>query len=232
MARSFSKRVKANKTLVDKTKIYSVDEALKILQSAQKAKFNESVEIAVNLGIDPRKSDQNVRSSVVLPHGTGQKVRVAVFAQGDAAEQAKAAGADIVGFDDLADKIKAGEMDFDILIATPDAMRVIGKLGPILGPRNLMPNPKVGTVTTDVTKAVDNAKAGQVRFRADKNGIIHCSVGKVDFSAEKLVDNIKALLAALKKSKPASAKGVYFKKLVVTTTMGPGVPVELANLVA
>lgn len=232
MANKISKRVKANDTLVDPTKVYGIDEALDILQKAKKAKFTESVDVAVRLGIDPRKSDQNVRSSVVLPNGTGQNVRVAVFAQGEFAEQAKAAGADIVGFDDLAEDIKAGNMDFDILIATPDAMRVIGKLGPILGPRNLMPNPKVGTVTKEITKAVENAKAGQVRFRADKNGIIHCSVGKADFANDKLVENVKALLAALKKAKPAAAKGVYFKKLVLSTTMGPGVTVEVAPLVA
>jgi large subunit ribosomal protein L1 len=231
MAR-LSKRVKANRALVDPCKVYSIDEALKILGSTQKAKFVESVEAAVCLGIDSRKSDQSVRSSVVLPHGTGQTTRVAVFAQGDAADQAKAAGADIVGFDDLAEQIKSGQMDFDILIATPDAMRVIGKLGQILGPRNLMPNPKVGTVTTDVTKAVENAKAGQVRFRADKNGIVHCCVGKVDFSPEKLVENVKALLSALRKAKPASAKGIYLKKLVITSTMGPGIVVDLSALVA
>lgn len=227
-----SKRVKANRALVDSCKVYTIDEALKILGSTQKVKFVESVEAVVRLGIDARKSDQSVRSSVVLPNGTGQVTRVAVFAQGDAAEQAKAAGADIVGFDDLAEKIKDGQMDFDILIATPDAMRVIGKLGQILGPRNLMPNPKVGTVTTDVTKAVENAKAGQVRFRADKNGIVHCCVGKVDFSAEKLIENINTLLAALRKAKPASAKGIYLKKLVITSTMGPGITVDLSTLAA
>ena len=194
------------------------------------AKFPESVDVCVNLGVDPRKSDQVVRGSTVLPNGTGKTVRVAVFAQGENADKAQAAGADIVGFEDLAESIKGGSMDFDVVIASPDAMRVVGQLGQILGPRGLMPNPKVGTVTPDVAAAVKNAKAGQVRYRTDKAGIIHCTIGKVDFEANALKENLEALLADLNKAKPSSAKGVYMKKITVSTTMGPGLQVDQATL--
>jgi large subunit ribosomal protein L1 len=190
------------------------------------------VDVAVNLGVDPRKSDQVVRGSSVLPNGTGKEVRVAVFAQGENAEKAKAAGADIVGFEDLAEQIKAGNLDFDVVIATPDAMRVVGQLGQILGPRGLMPNPKVGTVTPDVVTAVKNAKAGQVRFRTDKNGIVHCSVGKLGFEPEAIQQNVEALLTELKKLKPSSSKGVYVKKVTLSTTMGPGLPIDQSSLSA
>jgi large subunit ribosomal protein L1 len=194
------------------------------------AKFNESIDIAVNLGIDPKKSDQSVRGSTVLPNGTGKVVRVAVFTQGENAEKAKAAGADIVGFEDLAEKVKAGEMDFDTVIATPDAMRIVGQLGKVLGPRGLMPNPKVGTVTQDVETAVKNAKSGQVTYRTDKAGIIHCSIGQADFELDALKENLSALLADLNKAKPTSAKGVYLKKLTISSTMGPGVLVDQATI--
>ena len=200
------------------------------LKELSSVKFNESVDVAVNLGVDPRKSDQVVRSATVLPNGTGKTVRVAVFAQGANADAAKAAGADIVGFDDLAAEVKAGKMDFDVVIATPDAMRVVGQLGQILGPRGLMPNPKVGTVTPDVATAVKNAKAGQVRYRTDKAGIIHCTLGKVSFEVEALKQNLDALLSDLNKAKPSSAKGIYMKKITVSTTMGPGVVVEKSSL--
>jgi large subunit ribosomal protein L1 len=224
------KRMKAACAMIEAGKIYPVNDALSLVKTMAKAKFSESVDVSINLGIDPRKSDQVVRGSTVLPNGTGKTVRVAVFAQGENADKAKAAGADIVGFEDLADSIKKGNMDFDVVIATPDAMRVVGALGQILGPRGLMPNPKVGTVTADVTGAVNNAKSGQVRFRADKAGIIHCSIGKVDFAPEKLAENLAALIADLGKAKPASAKGVYFRKVTVSSTMGPGVPVDKASL--
>lgn len=209
---------------------YSLDDALTLLKELSGAKFRESVDVAVNLGIDPRKSDQVVRGSTVLPNGTGKKVRVAVFAQGANADAAKEAGADIVGFDDLADSIKGGNLDFDTVIATPDAMRVVGQLGQILGPRGLMPNPKVGTVTPDVVTAVKNAKAGQVRYRADKGGIIHCTIGKVDFESQALRENLDALLGDLVKAKPSSAKGIYMKKVTVSTTMGPGLIVDKSSL--
>lgn len=229
MAR-LSKRVRAIREKVEPGKIYPLDDALGLLAELSTVKFPETVEVAVNLGVDPRKSDQVVRGATVLPNGTGKSVRVAVFAQGEKADVAKAAGADIVGFDDLADRIKGGEMDFDVVIATPDAMRVVGQLGQILGPRGLMPNPKVGTVTPDVETAVNNAKAGQVRFRTDKNGIVHAGIGKVSFSKEQLRGNLAALLADLHKLKPASAKGVYVKKVSVSTTMGPGIAVDQATL--
>lgn len=209
---------------------YPLDEALGLIKDLASAKFTESVELAVNLGVDPRRSDQVVRGSTVLPHGTGRSVRVAVFAQGANAEKATAAGADIVGFEDLAEQVKAGNLDFDVVIATPDAMRVVGQLGQILGPRGLMPNPKVGTVTPDVETAVNNAKAGQVRFRTDKAGIVHCAIGKVDFEVDKLKDNLNALLADLRKLKPAAAKGIYMKRMTVSSTMGPGIQVDQASL--
>ncbi|MEL7313208.1 MAG: 50S ribosomal protein L1, partial [Pseudomonadota bacterium] len=225
MAR-MTKRRKAIAEKVEPGKVYTADEAFALVNELANAKFSESIDVSVNLGVDPRKSDQVVRGSTVLPNGTGKSVRVAVFAQGDNAEKAKAAGADIVGFDDLAETIKGGEMNFDVVIATPDAMRVVGQLGQILGPRGLMPNPKVGTVTPDVEGAVKNAKAGQVRYRTDKAGIIHCAIGKVGFEAQALRENLAALLADLKKAKPASAKGAYIKKLSVSSTMGPGVIVD------
>ncbi|WP_019217932.1 50S ribosomal protein L1 [Legionella tunisiensis] len=210
--------------------LYDAVEAIEVLKEFSSSKFKESVDVSINLGVDPRKSDQVVRSSTNLPKGTGKTVRVAVFAQGDNATKAKNAGADIVGFEDLADQIKAGEMNFDVVIATPDAMRIVGQLGQILGPRGLMPNPKVGTVTMNVEAAVNDAKSGQVRYRTDKNGIIHCSVGKADFSAEDLLVNISALMADLRKAKPASSKGVYFKKISFSTTMGPGLPIDIATI--
>ena len=215
---------------IDRSKIYSVAEALNLAKECATAKFDESVDIAVSLGIDPRKSDQAVRGSVLLPAGTGKTVRVAVFAQGDKAEDAKAAGADIVGFDDLAAEVKAGNINFDVVIATPDTMRVVGQLGQILGPRGLMPNPKVGTVTMDVTNAVRNAKAGQVQYRADKGGIVHGTIGRASFSVEQLEQNLKALVDALIKAKPASSKGQYLKKISVSSTMGPGVRVDTGSL--
>jgi large subunit ribosomal protein L1 len=226
-----SKKQKVFQEKVDNDKQYAVDEALALIKDLPRAKFTESVDVAVNLGVDPRKSDQVVRGSTVLPNGTGKTVRVAVFAQGENADKAKAAGADIVGFEDLAEDIKKGNMDFDVVIATPDAMRVVGTLGQVLGPRGLMPNPKVGTVTPDVEGAVKNAKAGQVRYRTDKAGIIHCPIGSVDFDVNALKENLVALLADLKKAKPASAKGQFMKKISVSTTMGPGVSVDHADLV-
>lgn len=225
-----SKRQKLINEKVDSTKQYAVEEAVALLAELSTVKFNETVEIAVNLGVDPRKSDQVVRGSTVLPNGTGNDVRVAVFAQGENAEKAKEAGADVVGFEDLAEQIKGGDLDFGVVIATPDAMRVVGQLGQVLGPRGLMPNPKVGTVTPDVVTAVKNAKAGQVRFRADKNGIIHAGVGKADFAADAVKGNVEALLADLKKAKPASAKGVYVKKVTLSTTMGPGLTLDQSSL--
>ncbi len=221
-----SKRIKAIREKIEPGKVYSPDEAFRLLKEIPHARFTESVDVAVNLGVDPRKSDQVVRGSTVLPHGTGKNVRVAVFAQGAAAEAAKAAGADIVGMEDLAEQIKQGNLDFDVVIASPDAMRVVGQLGQILGPRGLMPNPKVGTVTPDVAAAVKNAKAGQVRYRTDKAGIVHCSIGNVEFDPEKLKENLEALLADLKKAKPAAAKGQYMKKVTVSTTMGPGIVID------
>lgn len=225
-----TKRQKAFREKLEAGKIYSADEALGLLKDLASAKFVESIDVAVNLGIDPRKSDQVVRGSTVLPNGTGKTVRVAVFAQGENAEKALAAGADVVGFDDLAEQVQAGNLNFDVVIATPDAMRVVGKLGQILGPRGLMPNPKVGTVTADVTTAVNNAKSGQVRYRADKAGIVHCSIGNVKFEVEALRENLQSLLAALVKAKPASSKGVFLKRLSVSTTMGPGVAVDQSSL--
>ena len=225
-----SKRMRAINEQIDKNKVYDLDEALGLLKDMSKLKFRESVDVSVRLGVDPRKSDQNVRGSTVLPNGTGKEVRVAVFAQGENAEKAKAAGADVVGMDDLHDQIKGGDLDFGVVIATPDAMRVVGKLGQVLGPRGLMPNPKVGTVTPDVETAVKNAKAGQVRFRTDKAGIIHSTIGKADFEVDALKANLSALLADLVKLKPASAKGTYLKKVAVSTTMGPGITVDHTTL--
>ena len=225
MAR-FSKRKTAAREKVDSTRIYEIDEALNLVKEFASAKFPESVDVSINLGVDPKKSDQVVRGSTVLPNGTGKTVRVAVFAQGDNADKAKAAGADIVGFEDLAETVKGGEMNFDVVIATPDAMRVVGQLGQILGPRGLMPNPKVGTVTADVEQAVNNAKSGQVRYRTDKAGIIHCPIGRADFETPALRENLAALIADLMKAKPASAKGSYIKKMTVSSTMGPGVTVD------
>ena len=227
---SISKRVKAYREKVDPMKVYNVTEAIDIVKSCATAKFNENIDVCVNLGVNAKQSDQNVRGAVVLPHGTGKVVRVAVFAQGDNAKKANDAGADVVGLDDLAEQVKSGEMDFDVVIATPDTMRVVGQLGQILGPRGLMPNPKVGTVTMDVEKAVANAKSGQVRFRNDKNGIIHCSIGKADFSVANIHENLAALLETLKQLKPSTAKGVYFKKLTLTSTMGPGLTVDMSTL--
>ncbi|WP_415033899.1 50S ribosomal protein L1 [Azonexus sp.] len=225
-----TKKQKALQSKVEAQKLYPLQEALALAKETATAKFDESIDIAVNLGVDARKSDQVVRGSVVLPAGTGKTVRVAVFAQGDKAEAAKAAGADIVGFDDLAADVKAGKLDFDIVIATPDAMRIVGQLGQILGPRGLMPNPKVGTVTMDVTTAVNNAKAGQVQYRTDKAGIVHATLGRASFSVEQLETNFKALVDALTKAKPASSKGQYLKKIAVSATMGPGVRVDQASL--
>jgi large subunit ribosomal protein L1 len=229
MAR-LTKRMKVIKEKVQPGKAYPVDEALSLLKSLTSVKFVESVDVAVNLGVDPRKSDQAVRGATVLPHGTGKSVRVAVFAQGANADAALSAGADIVGMDDLAARIKGGELDFDVVIAAPDAMRVVGQLGQILGPRGLMPNPKTGTVTPDVATAVKNAKAGQVRYRTDKKGIIHCTIGKIDFEPQALKENLEALLADLKKLKPSTSKGVYVKKVTVSSTMGPGLAVDQGTL--
>jgi large subunit ribosomal protein L1 len=225
-----SKRMQAIRSKLVAGKLYPIDEAFVLLQDITAAKFKESVDVAVNLGVDPRKSDQVVRGSTVLPNGTGKTVRVAVFAQGANAEAAKSAGADVVGFEDLAAAVKAGELNFDVVIASPDAMRVVGQLGQILGPRGLMPNPKVGTVTPDVVTAIKNAKGGQVRYRTDKAGIIHCSIGKVDFEINKLKENLQALLADLQKAKPSTSKGVYIRKVTVSTTMGPGIGVDQATL--
>ena len=225
-----TKKQKALQAKVVSQKLYPLQEALALAKETATAKFDESIDIAVNLGVDARKSDQVVRGSVVLPAGTGKTVRVAVFAQGDKAEAAKAAGADVVGFDDLAADVKAGKLDFDIVIATPDAMRIVGQLGQILGPRGLMPNPKVGTVTMDVTTAVNNAKAGQVQYRTDKAGIVHATLGRASFTVEQLETNFKALIDALSKAKPASSKGQYLKKIAVSATMGPGGRVDQASL--
>ena len=225
-----TKRQKQIAEKVEALKTYSVEDAVALLSSLPPVKFKETIEVAFNLGVDPRKSDQVVRGATVLPHGTGNTVRIAVFAQGAAAEAAKEAGADLVGMDDLAEQVKAGEMNFDVVIAAPDAMRVVGMLGQILGPRGLMPNPKVGTVTPDVATAVKNAKAGQVRFRTDKNGIIHAGIGKIDFSADAIRGNIDALIAELKKLKPSSSKGIYMKKVTLSSTMGPGLVIDLTTL--
>ena len=225
-----SKRMQAIRAKLTPGKFYPVEEALGLLKELSGVKFRESVDAAVNLGVDPRKSDQVVRSATVLPHGTGKTVRVAVFAQGANAEAARAAGADVVGFEDLAESVKAGNLDFDVVIASPDAMRVVGQLGKILGPRGLMPNPKVGTVTPDVVGAIRNAKTGQVRYRTDKAGIIHCTIGKVDFGPKQLQENLQALLHDLQKIKPATSKGVYIRRVTVSTTMGPGLAVDQATL--
>jgi large subunit ribosomal protein L1 len=229
---SISKRRKTMANKVDRAKAYAALEAMKLVKETATAKFDESVDVAVNLGIDAKKSDQTVRGSVVLPAGTGKQVRVAVFAQGDKAQAAKAAGAELVGMEDLAESIKGGSMEFDVVIAAPDAMRIVGQLGQILGPRGLMPNPKVGTVTPDVAAAVKNAKGGQVQFRADKTGIVQCTIGRASFSPEQLRDNLGALLEALNKSKPASTKGIFLKKVSVSSTMGLGVKVDPASLPA
>jgi large subunit ribosomal protein L1 len=224
------KRIKAWKSKLQPGKQYAIDDALKLVKEFASAKFNESGDAAVNLGIDAAKSDQQVRGSTVMPHGIGKTVRVAVFTSGRNQEAAKAAGADIVGLEDLAEKVKAGEINFDVVIASPDAMRVVGQLGQILGPRGLMPNPKVGTVSPDVAGAVKNAKSGQVRYRVDKAGIVHCTIGKASFEPEKLKDNLMALLADLNKAKPATSKGIYMKRVTVSSTMGPGVVVDQSSL--
>jgi large subunit ribosomal protein L1 len=225
-----AKRMKPWAEKIAPGKQFPIDEALALVKQFATAKFDESVDVAVNLGIDPTKSDQQVRGSTVLPHGTGKSVRVAVFTSGKNADAAREAGADIVGLEDLAEKVKAGELNFDVVVASPDAMRVVGQLGQILGPRGLMPNPKVGTVTPDVAGAVRNAKAGQVRFRADKAGVLHCTLGKASFEVTALRENLQALLADLQKAKPSAAKGVYMKRVAVSSTMGPGVPVDLSSL--
>ncbi|MBD1575840.1 MULTISPECIES: 50S ribosomal protein L1 [Vibrio] len=225
-----TKRMRTIREKIEVTKEYEINEAVALLKELATAKFVESVDVAVNLGIDARKSDQNVRGATVLPHGTGRDIRVAVFTQGANAEAAKAAGADIVGMEDLAELVKKGEMNFDVVVASPDAMRVVGQLGTILGPRGLMPNPKVGTVTPNVAEAVKNAKAGQVRYRNDKNGIIHTTIGKATFDAKQLQENLESLLVALKKAKPSSAKGTFLKKVSISTTMGAGVTVDQASL--
>ncbi len=226
-----SKRAQMIREKVDPSKAYTLDEAVALLSELSTVKFKESLDVAINLGVDPRKSDQVVRGATVMPNGTGKDVRVAVFTQGANADAAKEAGADIVGMDDLADQVKKGQLDFDVVIASPDAMRVVGQLGQILGPRGLMPNPKVGTVTPDVATAVKNAKAGQVRFRTDKNGIIHTTLGKVDFDAAAIQGNLEALVADLKRLKPSTSKGVYLKKVTLSTTMGPGLTVDHSALV-
>lgn len=225
-----SKKAKIVKEKVSRTKQYPIADAVALLKVLATAKFNESIDVSVKLGVDPRKSDQNVRGATVLPNGTGKTVRVAVFTQGANADAAKAAGADIVGMEDLAEQVKKGEMNFDVVIASPDAMRVVGQLGQILGPRGLMPNPKVGTVTPDVAGAVKNAKSGQVRYRTDKGGIIHCTLGKISFEADAIQQNLEALLADLKKAKPSSSKGVYMKKITLSTTMGPGLWIDQGSI--
>ncbi len=225
-----SKRMQAIRAKLTPGKFHPIEEAFALLKELPGAKFRESVDVAVNLGVDPRKSDQVVRSATVLPHGTGKTVRVAVFAQGVNADAAHAAGADVVGFEDLAESVKAGNLDFDVVIAAPDAMRLVGQLGKILGPRGLMPNPKVGTVTPDVAGAIRNAKAGQVRYRTDKAGIIHCTIGKLEFASNQLQENLQALLHDLQKIKPATAKGIYIRRITVSTTMGPGLAVDQTTL--
>jgi len=225
-----SKKAKLIAEKVDSTKQYSISESVSILKEFANTKFDESIDVSVLLGIDPKKSDQNVRGASVLPHGTGKTVRVAVFTQGPNADAAKEAGADVVGMDDLADQVKKGEMDFDVVVASPDAMRVVGQLGQILGPRGLMPNPKVGTVTPDVATAVKNAKSGQVRYRTEKGGIIHCSIGKVSFDENAIKENLEYLIADLKKAKPSAAKGIYLKKIALSSTMGPGLVVDQASV--
>ena len=225
-----SKRMLAIKAMVDRNNRYAIEEALDLVKKMATTKFDESVDVAVGLGIDPRKSDQVVRGAVVLPHGTGKQMRVAVFATADKAAEAREAGADIVGMEDLAEQVKAGQMDFDVVIATPDAMRVVGTLGPVLGPRGLMPNPKVGTVTADVRTAVINAKGGQVRYRADKGGIVHSTIGKSSFEVKALQENLLVLIDSLRKAKPATSKGIYIRKVSLSPTMGPGVAVDIGGL--
>jgi large subunit ribosomal protein L1 len=227
-----SKRMKALSSQVDRDKLYLVEDGLKLVKETAKAKFDESVDAAINLGIDSKKSDQSIRGAIVLPSGTGKTTRVAVFAQGDAAEAAKKAGADIVGFEDLAEQIKKGVMDFDVVIATPDAMKVVGTLGQVLGPRGLMPNPKVGTVTPDPAKAVENAKAGQVQYRTDKAGLIHCTIGRASFTVDQLKANLAALMDAVNKAKPTGTKGIYIKKLSVSSSMGVGIRIDQVNIVS
>lgn len=224
------KRARAFREKVEEGRLYPVDEAVRLLNQLSTVKFKESIDVSINLGVDPRKSDQVVRGATVLPNGTGKAVRVAVFAQGDKADEAGRAGADVVGMDDLAASVRAGNLDFDVAIATPDAMRVVGQLGQILGPRGLMPNPRLGTVTLDVAQAVRNTKAGQVRYRTDKNGIIHGGIGKVGFEPGRIKENVEALIADLKKAKPAGAKGTYLKKVVISTTMGAGIPIDQGSL--
>lgn len=224
------KRIKAQRAKYDSMKVYPVDEAFKLLKSTASAKFDESVDVSLNLGVDAKKSDQTVRGTAVMPRGTGKKVRIAVFAEGNAAEAAKKAGADIIGFQDLADRIRQGQIDFDLVIATPEAMKIVGGLGQILGPRGLMPNPKVGTVTPNVAKAVENAKAGQVQYRADKAGIVHCSIGKASFEADALKENFMSLVTAVNRSRPATSKGAFLKKVTLSTTMGPGVRLDVGSL--
>jgi len=225
-----SKRVRAFKEKVDPTRAYPLEEAVDLLKEFATVKFNQTVEVAVNLGIDARKSDQAVRGATTLPHGTGSNVRVAVFTQGEAADKAKAAGADFVGMEELAEQVKGGMMDFDVVIASPDAMRVVGQLGQLLGPRGLMPNPKTGTVTPDVETAVNNAKAGQMRYRTDKNGIIHGGIGKIDFEMDAIRGNLEAVLADLRKAKPAASKGIFMKKVTLSTTMGPGITIDQGSI--
>ncbi len=227
---TISKRTRANREKITPGKVYNINEALTLLKSLVLAKFRESVDLSVNLGIDSRKSDQAVRGSIVLPKGTGREIRVAVFTSSAHADAALKAGADLVGLDDLAEKVKAGEMNFDVVVATPDAMRVVGQLGQVLGPRGLMPNPKDGTVTADVAGAVKNAKAGQVRYRTDKAGVVHCPIGKADFDVADLTQNFEAIITALKKAKPASSKGIYFKKVTLSTTMGPGLQIDVSSI--
>lgn len=225
-----SKRARAIREQIEPGRLYSIDEAVKLLTDLSKVRFTESIDVAVNLGVDPRKSDQNVRGASVLPHGTGKTVRVAVFAQGEKAEAAREAGADVVGLDDLAEQVQQGEINFDVVVAAPDAMRVVGKLGTILGPRGLMPNPKVGTVTNDIAEAVENAKGGQVRYRTDKGGVIHCTIGQVGFEAGSIRENLETLIGDLKKAKPSTAKGQYLKKVTLSTTMGPGLFIDTSTL--
>jgi len=225
-----SKRYQALRGKVDRAKTYAAQDALKLVKESATAKFDESIDVSINLGIDAKKSDQSVRGSIVLPQGTGKSVRIAVFAQGDRAAQAKQAGADIVGFEDLANDIKGGKLDFDVVIATPDAMRVVGQLGQILGPRGLMPNPKVGTVTQDVVGAINNAKAGQIQYRADKAGIVQCTIGRASFPVEALSENLRALVDAVNKARPSGAKGIFLKKISVSSTMGAGIRVDQASL--
>ncbi len=227
-----SKRQRATRALLTSGKVYSVKEAIELINKIPKAKFNEAVDLAVNLGVDTRKADQTVRGAIVLPKGSGRKVRVAVITTPAHADAAKDAGADLVGLDDLAEQIKAGKIEFDVLLATPDAMKVVGQLGQILGPRGLMPNPKDGTVSTDIANAVKNAKIGQVRYRADKAGIVHCTIGRADFSAADLTENLEAVMGALKKAKPSTSKGIYIKKVTLSTTMGPGLLLDVSSLAA